>query len=76
VAHKGCWPRSASNWVNIADTGDIVALAKALAPLFDGPVTDTLVHNGARAHDVRPYLTAQETGRAVAAGLGGKPLEC
>jgi hypothetical protein len=69
-AHRGRWPQSASNWVNIADTGDIVALVKALQPLFDGPVTDVLVHNGARAHDVRPYLTARETGRAVAAGLG------
>lgn len=69
VAYKGYWPGSATNWANIADTGDIVALAKELAPLFDGPVIDTLVHNGARAHDVRPYLTASETGRAVAAGL-------
>jgi hypothetical protein len=27
------------------------------------------VHNGATMHDIRPYLTAVETGRAVAAGL-------
>jgi hypothetical protein len=66
---KGHWPQCASSWTNIADSGDIVALAKTLAPLFAGPVTDMLVHNGAQAHDVRPYLTARETGVAIASGL-------
>jgi hypothetical protein len=69
---KGRWPESVSNWVNVADSGDIVALAKSLAPLFGGRITDILVHNGARAHDVGPYLTARETGKAVAIGLGYK----
>ena len=27
------------------------------------------MHNGSHAHDVRPYLTASETGAAIAAGL-------
>jgi hypothetical protein len=66
----GRWPAPVSRWTNIADRGDVVALAKELAPVFGDRVTDVLVHNGATAHDVRPYLTAQETGRAIAAGLG------
>jgi len=56
-------------WTNVADEGDIVALTKTLAPRFSGPVVDVLVHNGAKAHDVRPYLTARETGHALLAGL-------
>lgn len=56
-------------WTNIADRGDVVALAKDLAPVFGHRVTDVLVHNGARAHDVRPYLTARETGQAIASAL-------
>jgi hypothetical protein len=67
VKGKGAWP-GAEQWFNIADTGDIVALQKTLAPLF-GPVGDSLVHNGSHAHDVLPYLTSVETGRAVASGL-------
>ena len=34
-----------------------------------GKVKDFLVHNGAKAHDSTPYLTALETGAAIAAGL-------
>jgi hypothetical protein len=69
TAGKGYWPRSATRWTNIADRGDIVALTKELAPLFGENVTDVLVNNGAKAHDARPYLTAVETGQAVAEGL-------
>jgi len=64
------WPTPVKRWTNIADRGDPVALAKKLAPSFGTRVTDQLVHNGARAHDVRPYLTARQTGQAVADGLG------
>ena len=32
-----------------------------------------LVDNGATAHDVRPYLTAEETGRAILNGLNAAP---
>jgi PGAP1-like protein len=67
---KGSWPSCLDRWHNIADPGDVVALVKKLSPLFGGGVTDWLVHNGAKAHDAKPYLTAEETGRAIASGLG------
>ena len=47
----------------------MVALVKDLRPLFGSRVDCYLVRNGSHAHDVRPYLTAAETGAAVAAGL-------
>jgi hypothetical protein len=65
----GAWPGSVQRWVNIADQGDIVALVKDLRPRFGEKVENHLIHNGATAHAIRPYLTARETGRAVAAGL-------
>ncbi len=64
---RGVWP-NVTQWFNIADKGDIVALEKELAPHF-GSVTDQLVYNGWQSHDVRRYLTAKETGFAVATGL-------
>jgi hypothetical protein len=70
---RGHWPRRTHQWTNIADTGDIVANPKALAPLFGAGVVDVAVHNGAQAHDMRPYLTAGETGLAVLTGLGEPP---
>jgi hypothetical protein len=66
---EGMWPGGARSWVNVADAGDVVALVKDLRPLFGHGVACYLVHNGSRAHDVRPYLTAAETGAAIAAGL-------
>lgn len=66
---RGAWPGVARSWVNVADAGDVVALVKDLRPLFGGQVACFLVHNGAHAHDVRPYLTAAETGAGIAAGL-------
>ncbi|WP_369030484.1 hypothetical protein [Streptomyces adonidis] len=65
----GRWPAPVKRWTNIADRGDAVALVKQLGPSFGKRVTDVLVHNGAKAHDVRPYLTARETGQAVRYGL-------
>lgn len=62
-------PAAVRTWTNLADRGDVVALVKTLAPLFDGAVTDIPVHNGSAAHDVRPYLTARQTGRAVVTAL-------
>ena len=56
-------------WTNVADAGDVVALVKDLRPLFGGKVACYLVDNGSHAHAVRPYLTAAETGAAIAAGL-------
>jgi hypothetical protein len=72
---RGRWPAPVKSWTNIADRGDVVALAKELAPVFGHRVTDVLVHNGARAHDVRPYLTARETGQAIASALRAPAAE-
>ncbi|WP_435805069.1 hypothetical protein [Streptomyces canus] len=66
---RGRWPAPVRRWTNIADRGDVVALAKELAPVFGDRVTDVIVHNGAQAHDVRPYLTARETGQVIAEAL-------
>jgi hypothetical protein len=67
----GAWPGGIVHWTNIADDGDVVALVKKLQLRFGQRVEDLRVHNGARAHDVSPYLTAKETGRAIATGLAG-----
>ncbi|HEX5301373.1 MAG TPA: hypothetical protein VFW50_30725 [Streptosporangiaceae bacterium] len=75
AAGLGAWPGRIQRWVNVADHGDAVALVKQLRPLFGdgdgrgGSVEDLQVDNGATAHDVNPYLTAVETGHAIAAGL-------
>ncbi len=66
---QGTWPGGVRSWVNVADAGDVVALVKDLRPLFGEHLACYLVHNGSHAHDVRPYLTAAETGAAIAAGL-------
>ncbi|WP_207926807.1 hypothetical protein [Actinocrispum wychmicini] len=66
---RGHWPHGIHHWTNITDAGDLVANPKELAPLFGSDVVDITVHNGAKAHDMRPYLTARETGSAVLAGL-------
>jgi hypothetical protein len=65
----GAWPGNIREWVNIADNGDIVALAKELKPLFGPRLEDKLVYNGAHAHDASRYLTARETGHAIARGI-------
>jgi hypothetical protein len=66
---RGQFPAGASSWTNIADTGDVVALVKRLSPLFGDRVQDLLVDNGSKAHDISPYLTAAQTGHAIAEGL-------
>ena len=65
----GVWPGTVERWVNVADGGDVVALEKQLARRFGPKVEDHLIHNGATAHDVTRYLTAGETGTAIARGL-------
>jgi hypothetical protein len=65
----GAWPGSVRSWDNIADAGDIVALVKDLRPGFGPRVQNRLINNGASAHNLLPYLTARETGHAIAAGL-------
>jgi hypothetical protein len=70
VAGQGRFPWPGRTWTNIADAGDAVALVKKLRPLFaGGDLQDRPVHNGSKAHDASPYLTAAETGRAVVQGL-------
>ncbi|WP_410617120.1 hypothetical protein [Amycolatopsis sp. lyj-109] len=66
----GLWPGPVRSWVNIVDAGDVVALVKDLRPLFGPAVSNVLVHNGARAHDMTRYLTSAAVGRAIADGLG------
>jgi pimeloyl-ACP methyl ester carboxylesterase len=66
----GAWPGAVESWVNVADAGDVVALVKDLRPLFGARVGCHLVANGSHAHDVKPYLTAAETGAAIVGGLG------
>lgn len=65
---RGVWP-NVQHWVNIADTGDIVALQKDLARCFGPRVSDVSVHNGWESHSVLRYLTAKQTGEAIATGL-------
>jgi hypothetical protein len=68
-ARQGHFPPKIEAWTNVADIGDPVALVKDLSPCFGDQVRDLRVSNGATAHDVTPYLTARETGEAVAQGL-------
>ncbi|MFF7166463.1 hypothetical protein ACFZBP_34675 [Streptomyces sp. NPDC008086] len=69
----GGWPGTTA-WTNVVDEGDVVAAVKDLS-LFFGTgvtgegVTGKVVHNGSHAHDATLYLTARETGQAVAEGL-------
>jgi hypothetical protein len=69
---RGHWPGEGRAWNNIVDEADVVAMVKDLRPLFGALVHGWVVDNGAHAHDVKPYLTAVETGRAVLAGLDAK----
>lgn len=67
------WPERLREWTNVADSTDIVAVVRELGPAFGDGVNDILVHNGSHMHDATRYLTAVETGRAIATGLGGLP---
>jgi hypothetical protein len=71
VDGRAVWPGNLRAWTNIADTTDIVAVVREIAPAFGPAVTDLVVHNGNHMHDATRYLTAIETGRAIAAGLAG-----
>lgn len=68
-APPGCWPVQVTNWTNVVDAGDIVAVVEDLRPLFGDRVEQVRVHNGAHAHDARPYLTDRRTGHAIVRGL-------
>jgi hypothetical protein len=66
---RGAWPGSVNHWFNVSDVGDVVALVKSIKGPFGDHVEDRSIFNGASAHDVTRYLTAKETGDAVATGL-------
>jgi hypothetical protein len=71
VGPRASWPGSVQSWTNVADTGDVVAVAEDLRPLFSDRIRQIRVHNGAQAHDMRSYLTDPATGAAIADGLNG-----
>jgi hypothetical protein len=67
----GAWPEAATDWVNVADPDDFVALRKDLAPLFPGTaagqaVVDRLVDNGDEPHTADRYLNTRQSGSAIA----------
>ncbi len=64
---RGVWPGQVRSWINIVDKLDFVALNR-LSPVFGKGVVDVEIDNRVRMHDVRRYLTATETGRAIVAG--------
>jgi len=64
----GVFPRTVRNWTNGAAPNDLVAMVKKLAPLF-GKVRDIEIITGATAHEVGPYFTGEQIGRAVAEAL-------
>ena len=65
---KGAWP-PVRMWGNVADDGDIVAAVGDLRPLFGDGIRQARVYNGAKAHDMRPYLEDAVTGQLITAGL-------
>ncbi|MBB5166705.1 GPI inositol-deacylase [Mycobacterium sp. AZCC_0083] len=66
---RGQWPASVTKWTNISDEQDVVALEKDLRPMFGPKVANYLIDNGDEEHGIKGYLTAPETGAAIAAGL-------
>ena len=71
------YPPHVKRWVNIADRNDLIAAEPDLSTmfgklppkaLFDGRWT---VHNGAKPHDARFYLTKEQTGRPLGEALAG-----
>ncbi|MCY1141539.1 hypothetical protein OWR29_26375 [Actinoplanes sp. Pm04-4] len=64
----GRWP-GVQRWVNISDAADFVALEPRLRKMFGDGVVDVEIDNGVAAHSVERYLTAAETGSAVAAAF-------
>ena len=70
-AVRGRWPGGVRRWTNIADRRDFVALVKKLHEVFAPELVDVEIDTGARMHRVDRYLTAEQTGAAVANGLLG-----
>ncbi|WP_327664568.1 MULTISPECIES: hypothetical protein [unclassified Streptomyces] len=65
----GLWPGPVKAWHNVADDRDVVALVCDLSTRFGPGVQDVRVDNDAHVHRMTAYLTAVETGMAVAQGL-------
>jgi hypothetical protein len=68
---RGSWPGPVTSWVNVTDTGDVVAVVEDLRPLFSDRILQIRVHNSTQAHNMRSYLTDGATGAAIASGLNG-----
>jgi hypothetical protein len=68
---RGAWPCRLESWTNIGDSIDIVALVKKLGPLFGSGdrIIDIEIDNGISVHEVLRYLSAPQTGAAIAAGI-------
>jgi hypothetical protein len=74
--NRGCWPGHLRRWVNIAQPCDVVAIRKALAPIFshppEGGMEDFLVPDPSgifQAHNAEHYLARSEVAGAVERGL-------
>jgi hypothetical protein len=65
------FPSTVQNWCNVADRDDFVAAVSDLSCLISRPsgakhvFTNHLVSNGARPHDVKPYLNSSIVGAAI-----------
>jgi hypothetical protein len=68
VPAMGTWP-GVTRWVNITDSNDFVALQPLLRNVYGEQVCDIEISNGIGAHNVERYLSAAQTGVAVATGL-------
>ncbi|XHR97435.1 hypothetical protein ACFJIV_12715 [Mucilaginibacter sp. UC70_90] len=68
VNDVGQWP-GVNIWLNVADSGDLVAMKKKLASFFGERVEDLIVDNGWKAHDGTKYMGQKEIGAAVAKAL-------
>jgi pimeloyl-ACP methyl ester carboxylesterase len=66
---QGRWP-GVRRWVNVRALGDSVVAEDPFDRWFPG-VEDEHVDNGADAHRADPYLNADVTGAAIAAGIAG-----
>lgn len=69
------FPPRVQTWINVADKDDFVAAVSDLGPLFQvssrpsAKFENHIVSNGARPHDVRPYLSSTAVGVALAKAL-------
>ena len=68
---RGTWPAPVRHWTNVSDRLDFVATVPKLHEWFGGELVDVEISNGVKLHDVTRYLTAEQTGTAIAAGLAG-----